>query len=56
MGIYNVSWKVERGQIGVRAGAIDFSAESLFDPHEYRKSLRTSFLLTYDEKPRDGVC
>ncbi|KAB8292983.1 hypothetical protein EYC80_007347 [Monilinia laxa] len=36
MGIYTVSWKVKRGQTGMKAGAIGFSAEIVFDPYEHQ--------------------
>ncbi|KAF7929884.1 uncharacterized protein EAE97_009481 [Botrytis byssoidea] len=40
-GVYNVTWKVERGQSGIQAGETFFTAESSFDPQEHRKSFGT---------------
>ncbi|TGO31855.1 hypothetical protein BHYA_0395g00010 [Botrytis hyacinthi] len=34
-GVYNVTWKVERGQSGIQAGETSFTAESSFDPQEH---------------------
>ncbi|TGO64960.1 hypothetical protein BOTNAR_0082g00020 [Botryotinia narcissicola] len=35
-GLYNVTWKVERGQSGIQAGETFFTAESSFDPQEHQ--------------------
>ncbi|TGO86381.1 hypothetical protein BPOR_0308g00010 [Botrytis porri] len=34
-GVYNVTWKVERGYSGIQAGETSFTAESLFDPQDH---------------------
>ncbi|THV46504.1 hypothetical protein BGAL_0381g00110 [Botrytis galanthina] len=34
-GVYNVTWKVERGQSGIQAGETSFTAESSFDPQAH---------------------
>ncbi|CCD43320.1 hypothetical protein BofuT4_P067280.1 [Botrytis cinerea T4] len=34
-GVYNVTWKVERGYFGIQAGEIPFTAESSFNPQEH---------------------
>ncbi|KAF7876410.1 hypothetical protein EAF04_001502 [Stromatinia cepivora] len=34
-GVYNVTWNVERGQAGTRAGEMNFSAGSVFNPQEH---------------------
>ncbi|QSZ31156.1 hypothetical protein DSL72_000719 [Monilinia vaccinii-corymbosi] len=35
-GIYTVSWKIERGQTGIQAGATGFSAVTPFSPQEHQ--------------------
>ncbi|KAM0163119.1 hypothetical protein ACHAQE_003400 [Botrytis cinerea] len=34
-GVYNVTWKVERGYFGIQAGEMSFTAESSFNPQEH---------------------
>ncbi|KAF7860624.1 uncharacterized protein EAF02_010858 [Botrytis sinoallii] len=34
-GVYNVTWKVERGYSGIQAAEMFFTAESLFNPQEH---------------------
>ncbi|KAJ8063628.1 hypothetical protein OCU04_007496 [Sclerotinia nivalis] len=34
-GVYNVTWNVERGQAGIKAGEMNFSAGSVFNPQEH---------------------
>ncbi|TEY78824.1 hypothetical protein BOTCAL_0045g00420 [Botryotinia calthae] len=34
-GVYNVTWKVERGYFGIQAGEMFFTAESFFNPQEH---------------------
>lgn len=36
-GVYNVTWNVERGQAGIQAREMNFSAGSMFNPQEHRK-------------------
>lgn len=40
-GIYNVTWKVERGLIGATAGEVGFSTGSVFNPQEHGMLLST---------------
>ncbi|ESZ96657.1 hypothetical protein SBOR_2967 [Sclerotinia borealis F-4128] len=37
-GVYNVTWRVERGHAGIKASEKDFSAESVFNPREHQAS------------------
>ncbi|KAF7943441.1 hypothetical protein EAE96_011367 [Botrytis aclada] len=34
-GVYNVTWKIERGYSGIQAGEMSFTAESFFNPQEH---------------------
>ncbi|TGO45775.1 hypothetical protein BCON_0366g00030 [Botryotinia convoluta] len=34
-GVYNVTWKVERGYSGIQAGEMSFTTESFFNPQEH---------------------
>lgn len=54
-GVYNVTWKVERGQSGIQAGETSFTAGSSFDPQEHRESLITLSFSIKSQCPRSGV-
>lgn len=53
-GVYNVTWKVERGYFGIQAGEMSFTAESSFNPQEHCKSLSIpSFAIKSDDPEVD---